>query len=374
MADRRLAITVLPPMYLESSVVQSRQPLVSIIIDNYNYREFLPLAISSALGQTYPKVEVVVVDDGSTDGSQSVVQGYGDRVTAILKANGGQASAFNAGFARSSGEIVVFLDSDDILLPNAICLVVDAFRDDPRLAKVHFHMSVIDAEGRLTGASRPPAYATMLDGDLRRHYLTFPDDVWRLPTSGNAFAAAVLRRILPIDEAAYRGGADTYLTHVAPLYGRVRYLPCECAYYRIHGQNNYELDGTRLNLARIRRNVTHSRQTHIHINAHAVCVGLLDGQREILSVSYIINRMISLRLQPRQHPVAGDSRWKLFGLGMRASAERFDAGPAMRMAYVGWFIGMALGPRPLAWRLARQMVFPQTRPRLNLVLKVLGRG
>ena len=72
-------------------------PLVSIIINNYNYGNFLPIAISSALKQTYSNVEVVVVDDGSTDNSREVVAGYGDHIVPILKENGGQASAFNSG-------------------------------------------------------------------------------------------------------------------------------------------------------------------------------------------------------------------------------------------------------------------------------------
>src|SRR4051812_16040279 len=97
-----------------------RAPWASIIINNYNYGHFLRDAIDSALAQTYPCTEVIVVDDGSTDDSREVIAGYGQRVTAVFKENGGQASAFNAGFAASRGEVVVFLDADDTLLPNAM--------------------------------------------------------------------------------------------------------------------------------------------------------------------------------------------------------------------------------------------------------------
>src|SRR5687767_6151914 len=86
-------------------------PLVSIIIDNYNYARFLPAAIDSALGQTYPNTEVIVVDDGSTDTSREVIRSYGGRVVPVLKENGGMMSAYNAGFSVSRGEVVVFLDS-----------------------------------------------------------------------------------------------------------------------------------------------------------------------------------------------------------------------------------------------------------------------
>jgi len=76
---------------------------VSIIIDNYNYGRFLGEAIDSALAQTYPHVEVIVVDDGSTDNSREVIAKYGDRIIPVLKENGGQASAFNAGLLRPRG-------------------------------------------------------------------------------------------------------------------------------------------------------------------------------------------------------------------------------------------------------------------------------
>ena len=79
-------------------------PLVSIVINNYNYGRFVGSAIESALEQSYSNTEVIVVDDGSTDTSREVIASFGDRIGAVLKANGGQASAYNAGFAASKGD------------------------------------------------------------------------------------------------------------------------------------------------------------------------------------------------------------------------------------------------------------------------------
>ena len=73
------------------------QPLVSIIINNYNYDRFLPEAINSAINQTYPHTEIIVVDDGSTDNSRDIISGYGQRIIPIFQPNGKQAAAFNSG-------------------------------------------------------------------------------------------------------------------------------------------------------------------------------------------------------------------------------------------------------------------------------------
>ena len=88
----------------------NKMPLVSIIINNYNYGRFLAAAIDSALTQSYAQTEVIVVDDGSTDDSHAILASYGARITPVLTANGGQASAFNAGFARGRGDIVIGQD------------------------------------------------------------------------------------------------------------------------------------------------------------------------------------------------------------------------------------------------------------------------
>jgi glycosyltransferase involved in cell wall biosynthesis len=94
--------------------------LASVIVNNYNYGRFVQEAIDSALDQSYPLTEVIVVDDGSTDQSREIIARYGDRIIPVFKENGGQASAFNAGFRASRGQVIAFLDADDALFPNVI--------------------------------------------------------------------------------------------------------------------------------------------------------------------------------------------------------------------------------------------------------------
>lgn len=194
---------------------------VSIIINNYNYGAFLKYAIESALAQTDRATQVIVVDDGSTDNSRELITRYRNALTPIFKTNGGQASALNAGFAASHGEIVIFLDSDDVLLPDTVERVTRAFHANPAAAKVEYRMEIIDAHSTRTGKINPAPHLSISSGDLRAQVLAFPFDLTWMATSGNAFPARVLRQIFPIPENAYRILADFYLSHLTPLFGPV---------------------------------------------------------------------------------------------------------------------------------------------------------
>ena len=177
-------------------------PRVSIVITSYNYGCYVGQAIDSALEQSYPHTEVIVVDDGSSDHSPEVISAYGRRIIAVLKENGGQGSAFNAGFARSQGQIVLFLDSDDALLPTTVARVVDAFQADPEAVKVHWPLWIIDEHGHKTGKIKQPK---LPEGDFRALLMsagpmteaTLPS----APTSGNAYVRTFLEQVLPMPEA-----------------------------------------------------------------------------------------------------------------------------------------------------------------------------
>ncbi|MGE5047089.1 MAG: glycosyltransferase family 2 protein, partial [Deltaproteobacteria bacterium] len=118
-------------------------PLVSIVIDNYNYARFLPHCIETALAQTWPHTEVLVVDDASTDGSQEIIARYPAAIPVLRAVNGGQAAALNAGFLRSRGSIVIFLDSDDSLEPHAVERIVHGWR--PGVAKIQYRLTITGA-------------------------------------------------------------------------------------------------------------------------------------------------------------------------------------------------------------------------------------
>jgi hypothetical protein len=221
-----------------------RPAALSVIVNNFNYEQFVGAAIDSALGQG-ERVEVVVVDDGSTDGSRAVIESYGRRVVPVFQENAGQAAAFNAGFAASSAEIVVFLDADDLLAPGAVDAIRDAFAD-PAVAKLHWSLWEIGDDARPTGKLRPEAL--MPEGDLRPRVVEHgPLGHSNPPTSGNAFARRVLERMLPMPEAEYRICADAYVVMLASLYGEVRRSLTPLSLWRRHGENRY--NGTRETVA-----------------------------------------------------------------------------------------------------------------------------
>lgn len=224
-------------------------PWVSIVINNYNYGRFLPEAINSAMRQRYEPVEVIVVDDGSTDNSRAVIAEYATRIKAVLKSNGGQASALNAGFAASGGDIVLFLDADDILFPDAAANAVLQLADHIA-SKVHWPMWVVDSGGNRTGETRPPHAPPA--GDFRQRVLERgPSNVASSPTSGNAWSRSFLARVMPIPEdvAYYRACADEYLYTLAPVFGMVRAIAEPQGFYRVHGGNTYSSLSFRQKLA-----------------------------------------------------------------------------------------------------------------------------
>jgi hypothetical protein len=209
---------------------------VSIIITSYNYGRFLGYAVESALRQTHRDVEVVVVDDGSADESPQIIRSFGKRIRAVFKENGGQASAWNAGLPATTGDAVIFLDSDDVLLSSAAEQAA-ACLENPAVAKVHWPMQVIDRDGSTTGRVVP--CGTLSSGDLREQVLREGPEAYAWsPTSGNAWHRAFLERVFPIPAETYRICPDLYLAALVPMFGSVHCIDSPHSLWRVHGRNN----------------------------------------------------------------------------------------------------------------------------------------
>jgi glycosyltransferase involved in cell wall biosynthesis len=123
------------------------KPLISVIIPNYNYGRYLSEAIDSVLNQSYAQVELIVVDDGSTDDSEGVLRSYGDRLKWFRQQNQGVSAARNRGVQESQGEMIAFLDADDIWLPAKLEKQAQRLLSDPGLGLIHCGVEVVDERG-----------------------------------------------------------------------------------------------------------------------------------------------------------------------------------------------------------------------------------
>lgn len=323
---------------------------LSIVINNYNYAGFLREAVDSALAQSHDDLEVVVVDDGSTDGSADVLAGLPDTVHVVQQANGGQASAFNTGLARSTGDVVIFLDSDDRLHADVGERVVACMARDEHVVRVQYPLRVVDAAGAATGSTRPSPPVRLVEGDVARALAGHPDDVPWQPTSGNAWRRAALERVMPVPVDDYRICADYYLSNTVPWLGTVAALPQPGGDYRVHGSNNEHGD---FDLGRLRANIVRTAATHRHtrpVAQAAAGVALPADPLASGSVTFLANRLVSLRLAPGAHPFPEDRRARLAVQGVRAALGRDDLPLPGRLARALWFGALASCPGRLVPR------------------------
>jgi glycosyltransferase involved in cell wall biosynthesis len=349
--------------------MQQRAPLVSIVVPNFNYERYLDIALDSALGQTYPEMEVIVVDDGSTDGSRRVIESYGDRVRAVFKANGGQTSTCNAGFAAAHGDVVLFLDADDVLLsPTSIERMVAAMR--PGVAAVQASVMTIDAEGRPLGSILPPLPDDWTPQRIRRT-LRRTGNYPYPPTSGNAYARWFLERAMPVSPERAPRGFDAVLNALAPLHGEVVALREPLVGYRFHDENMgaaIELRPEKLgyyvalDLPRNELLLEEARRTGFPLSPRIVERGFYFAQ----------HRLVSRKLRPDLHPIVGDTlsraTWRL----LEAAAVAPDR-PLRRALVAVWGLAVALAPRAVAQRLVALRFSSLARPpALDRMFYLLG--
>lgn len=216
------------------------RPFVSVLIDTYNHERFIEQAIQSVLAQDFPAAgrEILVVDDGSTDRTPELVARFAPHVRLIRKANGGQASAFNAGIPECRGEIVAFLDGDDWWEPEKLSAVVREFAAHPAIGAVGNGLYEADEAGTRRFLNVPDRRYT--------NFLRTPEETRQflelrsfLGTSRLAIRASTLARILPVPEALCVE-ADEYLATMAAAVSGTLILDQPLTNYRLHSGNLFQ--------------------------------------------------------------------------------------------------------------------------------------
>lgn len=332
-------------------------PSVSIVICNYNYAHFIADAIESALMQHWATKEIIVVDDGSTDSSFEVVSRFGNQVRLITQANGGQLAAYNTGFEHVSGDIVLFLDSDDRLLTEATQKVAQAFQD-PSVARVQYKLELIDAQGKPQGSVIPTLLA---EGDLAnavRSGVLFLAS----PGSGNAYRSSVLRRLMPLPVTAEeRHGADFFTGFGCALLGRVKALPEVLAQYRVHKANDAEnLCFGNAKLGMTETQMLQSRYRRLkawlapilpqeRLAAKALADFSIQKQDFAMAVFAEDSYLSGVRAGSRELPALARSIW------IR------DNKLVLKLALLGWAVFVWLAPRVLGKPVARYVCNPSSR-------------
>ena len=204
----------------------------------HNYAAYLPKAIRSVLEQTYEFFELVICDDGSTDTSLEIAREFARqdaRLRIVEKSNGGHASALNAAWLVSQGEIICLLDPDDLYTPVKLEQVVNRFMEKPDAGLIVHSMVIIDDAGR--PADRIPFLGKFEEGWIGQKILD-RGGRWRfMPSSGLCFRREAAIDCMPIPESDFRCNAESFLFTILPLFTGVSFLREVLSFYRIHGCN-----------------------------------------------------------------------------------------------------------------------------------------
>lgn len=224
----------------------SSPPSFSVIVSSYNYQEYVVAAVQSALNQSLTPIEVIVVDDGSTDESPLRIRQVFEketRVKLVCKTNGGQMSAWAEGCSQASGDVVALLDSDDLWQPDYLQKIAQVYIDQPSVDYVFCNMEKFGAATGLMltrprhRQSRDLGLSMLLGACVQR---------WQgVATSGNTLRRALLQRILalpPEQVAEWKSRPDDCLFYGSDILGAHKYYLAEALVLHREHQHNALLE------------------------------------------------------------------------------------------------------------------------------------
>ncbi|MDO4204086.1 MAG: glycosyltransferase [Selenomonadaceae bacterium] len=216
--------------------------MVSVLINNHNYGEYIGEAIKSVLAQSFEDYELIIVDGDSTDESRKIVMSfveqYPQKITAVFKPTSGQAAAFNVGYKLSKGDIIALLDADDFFLENKLEAIVTLHEQYDFVGHGRkFH----DSDGKLQ-----EFVVVMDDFDIRQELLRKYGYIYtyNLITSCISMKRSLADKIFPMPEQGYMTFADCYVKVLAQYYTNIKYIDEPLTYYRIHKRQHTEQFGS----------------------------------------------------------------------------------------------------------------------------------
>lgn len=207
------------------NIQASTEPLVTIITPTFNRSHLIIQTVESILNQTYPRIEYIIVDDGSTDNTSQVLAPYANRITLVQQTNQGEAQAVNHGFVRAHGSIVGVVNSDDFIAPNLVECVVERLTAMPELVAIYPDWQAVDLESNPFGPvyRRPYNYKTLLYGVC-------------LPGPGTFFRTKLIEQVGGRNPT-YRFVGDWEFWLRIGLHGNMERIPSCLAYFRVHRQS-----------------------------------------------------------------------------------------------------------------------------------------
>jgi glycosyltransferase involved in cell wall biosynthesis len=209
-------------------VDHSGDPLVSVVVPTFNQAAYLSDCVDSVLAQTYQPIEIVVVDDGSTDATPDVLAGYEARIRVIRQENHGAANALNNGIRASRGAYVCWLSSDDAFVPDKISRQVAAFEADPTLGLSFMGFDIVDADGRFKADRSDITW---------RHPDLLVSVFWANPINGSTVMMPrhVIEDVGPFDEEL-RADVDAEMWFRVLTRHPAAHIPGVHLHYRVHAQ------------------------------------------------------------------------------------------------------------------------------------------
>lgn len=298
-------------------------PAISVVIDNYNHERFIEQAITSVLEQDFPpaEMELLVVDDGSTDRSPEIVRKFAPRARLIRKANGGQASAFNTAIPEARGDIIAFLDGDDWWKKNKLSAVIRAFDQNPSVGMVGHAIieSRTDGEQLVSSEiSEPLQLDSVRSAEIFRIYRPY------FGTSRLALRSIVAREILPVPEALVFE-ADEYLFTIAAALTKWIVLKEPLTHYRIHAGNLFLAAGSSSAGLRRKQRVLATLESSLRrdLSERGVATGVVECLLELVGAEALQLRLMCEGGSPSETIRVESSLFRIQRAGASTTQEIF---------------------------------------------------